>query len=690
MKNIFCNSSDLKNEADVEALFIDRLLNYFKYNDKKIKRKKSVSEITIGKGSKKERYKEPDYILLDSNNNPIIIIDAKSPNEIIENYYYQISSYSLFINQKYDYNPIIYNILTNGLVFSVYPWDSNQPIFYLEFSDFVIDNEKFLELRSNLSYNTFKQVAATEGVFEFKRPSLNILTKTFYDCHDLIWKKEKISPTDAFYEFSKIMFIKIREDNKIHNIINKGNKPKKSDFIFSTDWIDSQIKVESNPLDTILFRQIQGELEKQIKEKKKKRIFDMGEGIDLKASTIYEVVKKLQNYDLYGIDEDLNGRMFETFLNATVRGKGLGQFFTPRGVVHYMVETSPIFISTDKSIKLNMRIPYVFDGCCGSGGFLIDAMAKFIQLVNRHDLLSQKEKDDYLTEIKNSHLYGVDANNKIARISRLNMYLHGDGGSKIFKADTLDKDLVVEKGISDEEQEGLEELKSIIINDQTKFDIILTNPPFSMKYNNDDKYEERILEQYNIARNLAGKISSSEKSNVLFLERYYDLLKPDGELITIIDDTVLNGDSSQKYRDYILSNFIIIQIISLPFNTFFRADANIKTSIIHLRKKTNNEKQSNIFMAITNNIGHDDHSKGTPDKNNLISVVKFFEKWKNGETFEPQIICNQHPDEPLACPLQIFIVKPEELNNKRLDAFCYSAESKQIRKSLKKLEKEGK
>ena len=65
MKNLFCNSTDLKNEADVEALFVERLLNYFSFPDDRVKRKRSLDEMVIGQGSKKEKYK-PDYVLFDS------------------------------------------------------------------------------------------------------------------------------------------------------------------------------------------------------------------------------------------------------------------------------------------------------------------------------------------------------------------------------------------------------------------------------------------------------------------------------------------------------------------------------------------------------------------------------------------------------------------------------------------------
>ncbi len=694
-KNLFCSLKDLRNEASVESFFVDRLLKFLNYPDDKIRLKESIDQIEIGKGSKKEKYK-PDYVLLDSTNTPKIIIDAKAPNEKPEDYHYQVSSYALHLNQKYKDNPVLYVVLTNGHFFIVYPWDNDQPIFYLRFEDFADGNEQFLELRAHLSYSAFTQISATKDVFDFQRPSLKVLVKTFNDCHDLIRKKESYSPTDAFYEFAKIMFIKIREDSKIHDLITKGKKIKEDDFIFSTKWIDRQVPVEKNPFDAILFRQIRENLEKQIQEKKKKRIFNKNENLELRPSTIYEIVKQLQNFDLYGIDEDLNGRMFETFLNATVRGRGLGQYFTPRGVVHYMVETSPISVSADTSKPLKDRMSYVFDGCSGSGGFLIDTMALFLHKIDNIEHLTNKQRTDYEREAKNNHIHGVESSPKISRICRLNMYLHGDGGSKIFQTDTLDKRLSIEEGISDEVKEGIEEFKEIITPDNEKesplkYDVILSNPPFSVNYSSKDKHEKKVLEQYSIAKTSSGSVGASEKSNVLFLERYFDLLKENtGELLTIIDDTVLNGVDSQRYRDFIMKHFIIVQIVSLPFNTFFRAEANIKTSIIHLRKKQEGEKQGSIFMAITNNIGHDDHSRDTPERNNLRAVAKVYQEWKKTGKIEPQIIDNRNTDESLSCPLQIFSISADKLISKRLDAFYYSPELRNLREQFKKLEKDKK
>ena len=159
IKNLFCVLGDLKNEASVEALFVERLLKALNYPDRRVSRKESVTQITIGKGSKKENYR-PDYVLLDSAGEPILVLDAKNPAEIPEKYHYQVSAYALYLNQKYqDKNPVRYTALTNGHRFIVYPWDSEKPIFFLRFEDFEDNNEKWLELRSNISYSAFKQIA---------------------------------------------------------------------------------------------------------------------------------------------------------------------------------------------------------------------------------------------------------------------------------------------------------------------------------------------------------------------------------------------------------------------------------------------------------------------------------------------------------------------------------------------------
>ena len=444
-----------------------------------------------------------------------------------------------------------------------------------------------------------------------------------------------------------------------------GLTPQPNQFYFTAEWIENQPTV--NPVNDPLFRDIHMRLEVEIRSGRKKRIFKDDEAIELRSQTVLDVVRLIESYDLHGIDEDLNGRMFETFLNATVRGKELGQFFTPRSVVKYMTKTARLRIRDG-------QLPRVLDACCGSGGFLIEALAELQYSISQSTQLTNTDKEALLSKLQTDALYGIEANDEIGRIARLNMYLHGDGGSRIYIADSLDKEMAEDAGIPGDRQEQFDQLRKLLLDEGIRFDVILTNPPFSMSYSRKEADERRVLDQYLIARGQAAH------SNVLFLERYYDLLKEGGDLLTVIDDTVLNAPSAKPYRDFLREHFVVKQVISLPFNTFFRAQANIKTSILHLRKKRQGEEQGDVFMAITNNVGHDDHKGDTPHRDNLPEVANLFIEWEE-QGRQPSLYRENEIAEPLGCPLQAVVVPSAELRD-RLDAFYYAPELQRARKEL--------
>jgi type I restriction enzyme M protein len=618
-------------------------------------------------------------VLLNRRRDPVIVLDAKSPSEKPADYHYQVSGYALGLNQRHDAkNPVRFAIVSNGLLTLVYPWDSDKPRLRLTFQDFEEDNLAFIELRSLLSYGALDLVQATEDVFEFRRPDMNRLVRIFDECHDLIWKKQKISPTDAFYEFAKLMFVKLREDHRLASLVASGKKPTVSDFNFSVAWIEEQAAkgVDENPVANILFRRVRDELEERIKRKEKKRIFETDETLALWRPTVIEVVRKLEHLDLHGIDEDLNGRMFETFLNATVRGKDLGQFFTPRSVVKYMTTAAGL-----KATKATL--PLIFDGCCGSGGFLIEAMAALVHQIDGMTNLTTAERGALKLRLYEGHLYGVDANDRIARVARLNMYLHGDGGSKIFTADTLDKGLTIDAGLSEERKSDISELRAQIQGQGLRFTHALTNPPFSMTYKKSDQHEGAVLGQYDIAGGRDGALATSVKSNVLFLERYRDLLADDGELLTVIDNTVLNGVESQTFRDFILENFVLRQVVALPPNTFYRAQANVQTSILHLRRRRTGEVQGHVFMAVLNNVGHDDHQRYTPERDNAPELGELFRRWSD-DGVTPDVFRKNQGDESLGAPFQVYVVAPDALNTARLDALYYSPDLRRTRTAIRR------
>ncbi len=187
-----------------------------------------------------------------------------------------------------------------------------------------------LRSKTTSSTKTRKLHERGENIFETIPPAdLNTL---FNECHNLIWKKEKLSPTDAFYEFCKFVFIKIREDKKRQSL---DTDVPRNEIPLTLEWLKSSEKTLNHPVRDILFRTLRDELEDSIK-KGQKRIFDPREKLRLGASTCKELIIRFESINLSAMDEDLNGRMFERFLNQEVRGKELGQYFTPRSVVDFM------------------------------------------------------------------------------------------------------------------------------------------------------------------------------------------------------------------------------------------------------------------------------------------------------------------------------------------------------------------
>ena len=142
-------------------------------------------------------------------------------------------------------------------------------------------------------------------------------------------------------------------------------------------------------------------------------------------------------------------------------------------------------------------------------------------------------------------------------------------------------------------------------------------------------------------------------------------------------------------RNFIFDNFILKQVISLPFNAFFPAQANVKTSMLHLRRRKQDEQQGDVFMAITNNIGHDDHCRNTPHRNNMDHVAAFHDQWVNEGRLVAQTTHNEDPDEPLGCPLQVFVCPASKLSRHRIDAFYYAPELHRTKVKLRALAKAG-
>ena len=605
--------SVLKNEAEVEALFVEKILEWLGWEDKNILRKHSLNEFNCRTGSGKLNYK-PDY-MIKNNDEPILVIDAKSPEVNLDNFTNQCASYCLHLNQQKE--TVNYFILSNGCQTDIYPWKGGKKYMSLSFDDFKTNSDVAKEFYKLFSKEGFTKKIPTKNktnnTVPFKKINKEEAQKIFKSCHKYIWNAEKMGVNASFIEFIKLIFLKMRSDKEIHKKYgNAGNNNSihvaQKDMLFSSYWISKhESDMQKNPIKEIQFTDMMNKLRDEIRRKKKKPLFEDDETINMKATTIEGVVKKLEFVDLYGIDEDLNGRLFETFLNATMRGNDLGQYFTPRSIVKLGCAIADLKADKD-------RIDKVLDGSCGTGGFLIEAFTRMKEKINNNDAYSNSDKEKLIEKLCTSSIYGIDAakDPKLAKIARINMYLHGDGGSQIYLADGLIKDMKADETDSPEIRAEMEDM-SLNIKPEF-FDVILTNPPFSMSLSLKNEEEKRVLEKYDLLTyNNNNKQRKSLRTGVMFLERYEGLLKKGGKLITILDNTILNSPKMKYVRDYIREKFIIKAIISLHGNAFQQSKARVKTSLLYLQKKTDaNEQQPNAFMTFSVKLGVDDMPITTP------------------------------------------------------------------------------
>ena len=108
-------------------------------------------------------------------------------------------------------------------------------------------------------------------------------------------------------------------------------------------------------------------------------LFEPNDTIKIKQTSFESIVKELEKYNLSTTSDDVKGIAFEKFLGKTFRGE-LGQFFTPRTIVDFMVE---LLDPQEGEI--------ICDPCCGSGGFLIRAF-EYVREKIEQDIKYQKEQ----------------------------------------------------------------------------------------------------------------------------------------------------------------------------------------------------------------------------------------------------------------------------------------------------------
>jgi len=328
-----------------------------------------------------------------------------------------------------------------------------------------------------------------------------------------------------------------------------------------------------------------------------KDVFDQ-ETFDENAIVVKEIVELLQNYKIrYTKKQQFLSDFFELLLTTGLKQE-VGQFFTPVPIARFIIRSIPF----DKIIKEKLLkgerdelLPNVIDYAVGSGHFITEAMdeiQKEINTISTDDFISDTAKK--IKSWKEDHfdwafdyVYGIEKDYRLVKTAKVGCYLHGDGLAKVIHGDGLSN------FTNTKEYKG-----KLVHNDKTysqdnkKFDIVVSNPPYSVSAfkNVSKKFDENDFELYSRLTDQSSEIEA------LFIERTKQLLKDGGIAGIVLPSSILTGGGIYiKTREIIFKYFDIVSITELGSNTFMATGTN--TVVLFLRRK-NNIEHINIQASV--------------------------------------------------------------------------------------------
>ncbi len=495
--------------------------------------------------NKKFGGKKPDYVLYKTGtDNPIGIIEAKRKGQSIDEALQQgIERYAKPIGVD-----IVFAI--DGTFVKAFSISENSVL--------MLDNESLLELVSEKKLLRFINEGATiKEAPDTVRHSREELIQTFRWANDLL-RKEGLRNLDRFVEFANILFIKIMSE--IENEREATGEPRRLDA--SLCW-ESFSEMEDP-------KQMLNYINNSVLKDGFAKKYNHSDDIFQKTlqirnpDTVKDIVNRLSKLTLINTESEIKGDAFEYFLKELASGNDLGEYFTPRHVVKLMTNiVNPKYGQA------------IYDPCCGTGGFLIEAFRHIKKSCNTND----KEIMKKLTE---DTIFGVELTDTY-KIAKMNMIIIGDGHNNIVQGDSLSP-----QSKKDEFSE-----------------VVLTNPPYSQKTDYGEYYPV-----------------TSKQADPIFLQHIVLSLKDGGEAAVIVPEGLLfRSGVFEQVRKYLLEKCDLKSVISLPAGVFLPY-TDVKTDVIIFEKGKSTKR---VWFYEILNDGFELNRNRRPIKGS--DIPDLLEKW---------------------------------------------------------------
>ncbi|WP_336014435.1 HsdM family class I SAM-dependent methyltransferase [Fusobacterium polymorphum] len=677
VKNKIENFEDYPTKQDIQVNDII----YFKEDSYKNNEEYNWLTDIFRKSSKKQNGERgtPDYVVIKKNSNTIVIIECKgnlkyhSKKENINNYEkegygtpndtinYAIDGalwYAQFLKDRYDVVTIAVSGITeleSRVTSFIYPKNGSiKDIKLLE--DGTLENcllpinEYEKNIESILGRTIFTEEEIKKELRKYTLACTNYLRRNGIEDNSKAGLISAIVLGLTNKESRLYKVIKKSFENKIiqddigkeatkmlkESLYGSGKDEDEEDYIKGIFDIDNIPKGKKNSLkrfyDILLSKE---ELKNVPNQSEKNKYFKYGK--NLLSSCIYSLYENLilvlEKYN--GID--VMGEFYTTFLRFT-RGnaKEKGIVLTPKHITDLFCDIAEYYYGKkfDESTK-------ILDTCCGTGGFLISALAKIKENIDELNISLEAKKEKY--NIAKTHsLIGVERDSSMYSLAYANMRFHGDGKSNLFNCSSLLNDSFL--ALDDRGKTYIDDKKVTLVEALKMYkeiDIGMINPPYSLEKNSNEKsIEYPIVKNINetkeklkkLKKNLS--ISKEERENGIkklgeklseledkykkenwkeiiiqkgqdeldFISSMLYYLKENGIGIAIVPMSCA-GNKGKKIREKILKHHTLLACMTMPNQLFFDSKVMVATCIMVFKAHIPHNEDKSVFFARWKNDG---------------------------------------------------------------------------------------
>ncbi len=284
------------------------------------------------------------------------------------------------------------------------------------------------------------------------------------------------------------------------------------------------------------------------------------------------------------VPHDIMGEGYEYLIKkfADDSGHTAAEFYTNRTVVKLMTQI------TDPHSRES-----IYDPTCGSGGILLSAA------------LHLKEQGKEYRTLK---LYGQELNLITSAIARINMFMHNVDEFLIVQGDTLDSPQILEN----------DELK--------KFDVIMANPPYSVK-----KWSQAKWMNDPFGRNIWGTPPQG-CADYAFQQHIMKSLNPQtGRCVVLWPHGVLFRDSEAEIRKRMIEEDYVDAVIGLGKNLFY--NSSMESCLLVCRMKKSKERKGKIIFINAVNEIRIDRSMAYLNEGHVSKISKSYNAFKDSVGF---------------------------------------------------------